>query len=113
MKNEKDSDNVEEDYTDNPDDILALLQGFSENDDLQNDKKLENDDSYYKSFDQNVGSKMDETDEDLMELLSMISGKDDNQSVDNDILAINDLLGEESIDLKDERNKASSVGDIF
>ena len=113
MKNEKDSDNVEEDYTDNPDDILALLQGFSENDDLQNDKKLENDDSYYKSFDQNVGSKMDETDEDLMELLSMISGKDDNQSVDNDILAINDLLGEESIDLKDERNKSSNVGDIF
>ena len=114
MKNERDLDSDEEDYSENTDDILALLQGFSENEDSQNDKTIEEEEFYNKDIEQDESSKMDDTDEDLMQLLSMISGKDDDQSIDNDILAINDLLDEEeSIDLEDQRNQSSNVGNIF
>ncbi len=73
LKNENDLG--QEDYYDNTEDILSLIQDYTENDDILNDELLNNDDN--NEPEQDINSEMDDADEDLLALLGMISGQDE------------------------------------
>ncbi len=124
MRDENDNVKKENEYNDSTDDdILSLLQDSS--DEPDNESNI-NSESYYDNSDQT--SEMEDTDEDLLALLDMISAQDEsnankyegddfsenhveakrtdnaaeNQSVREDILAINELAGEESVNSHEE-----------
>jgi hypothetical protein len=122
LRRENDQDNQYGELLDKTDDLSALYQDDAESYDYENKE-----------------SEMDETDEDLLALLDMITGQEesnyndydnnsqnvdmnsnsqdyqaDNQETDNDIFAIDDLFNEEPLDFddvlsNDETNTSSNL----
>lgn len=86
MKNENNLDNYNDDLFDESDDLMSLF-----------------DDEYSDSYDENQESDMDETDEELLALLGMISGQDETKSKKEDSLMKSDTLTfEDSLEVDKE-----------
>lgn len=146
LREEKDKKQMNDnDINDSSEDVLSMLKNMSSEESARSSVEEEGDD-YYTQFDQ--GSDMDDTDDDLLALLDMISAQDenssaveeesilytpentakvtarnsdiDNEDVHDDILAINEMLANESEDFisssksrEEQGSKAGDVGDIF
>jgi hypothetical protein len=138
LRDEYDKENELNNNTD--DDILSLVQDYSEEEKNENKSGVDSKESYY---DNNENSEMEDTDEDLLALLDMISAQDESntnkneevpsnnsknktepdymeeeQPLNNDILSIDDLPTEISDgydeEFKEEKsNNSNDMGGIF
>jgi hypothetical protein len=121
-------DVTEEEFTDNTDDILALMQDFQENDVLgekledDSNRTIDQDDvdeiqsenlennsdlTVYNPIDQDDSTQMLDTDEDLLNLLDMISGQTDSGLAGTEKLNIPDI--NEKKEINTSSNKADNT----
>ncbi len=111
MKLREDNQNDKSDEIfDDPDDILAMLQDYSDND-FANVSQVDNSDIPLK----------DDTDDDLLALLDMISAKEETRAQDSEsdeIFALDDNVDEWNIDeglaaTQDDNNDIISIDDMW